>query len=123
MAVQMAFPDTWEEFEKHYGFYDSKQAYTYGNTRLIPSFRVQQWLDHIDDIKHKKQSQKNKMEQAAAMFGKKLFDTFHVKLDSDTVIARFSPYGFEWFDDHCIWSGNGELLNKLLIGQAVIVDE
>ena len=56
----MIFPDTWEEFEANYGFYDCKQAYTFGNTRLIPSFRVQQWLDHIDDIKHKKQSQNNK---------------------------------------------------------------
>jgi len=66
---------------------------------------------------------KNKMEQVAAMFGKKLFDTFHVKLGADTVSARFSPYGFEWFDEHCIWNENGELLNKLLIGQAVIVNE
>ena len=29
----------------------------FGNIRLIPSFRVQQWLDHIDDIKCEKQSQ------------------------------------------------------------------
>jgi hypothetical protein len=65
----------------------------------------------------------NKMEPVAKMFGKKLFDSFHVKLGSDTVIARFSPYGFEWFDDHCIWNKNGELLNELLIGQAVIVDD
>ena len=48
MSDQMTFPDTWEEFEKQYGFYDSKQAYMYGNTRLIPSFRVQQWLDHLE---------------------------------------------------------------------------
>lgn len=66
--------------------------------------------------------QKDKMKQVAAMFGKKLFDTFHVKLGSDTIIARFSPYGFEWYDDHCMWTENGELLNKLLIEQAVIVD-
>ncbi|MCR5440275.1 MAG: hypothetical protein K6F01_12700 [Selenomonas sp.] len=65
----------------------------------------------------------NKMEQVAAMFGKKLFDTVLVISDSDFVSARFSPYGFEWFDEHCIWNKNGELLNKLLIGQAVIVDE
>jgi len=47
----MTFPDTWEEFEKQYGFYDSKQVYMFGNTRLIPSFRVKQWLDHINDMK------------------------------------------------------------------------
>lgn len=76
MSEMMLFPKTWEEFEKHYGFYDSKQAYMFGNTRLIPSFRVQQWLDHIDDIKRKKQSQTNKVEQVAALFGKKLGEEF-----------------------------------------------
>ena len=45
MDEKMLFPKTWEEFEKHQGFYDSKQAYTFGNTRLIPSFRVEQWLE------------------------------------------------------------------------------
>lgn len=65
----------------------------------------------------------NRMAEVAKLFGKKLFDTFHVISDSDFVSARFSPYGFEWFDEHCIWNKNGELLNKLLIGQAVIVDE
>lgn len=44
----MKFPDTWEEFEKHYGFNDIKNVYTFGNLRLIPSFRVQQWLDHLE---------------------------------------------------------------------------
>lgn len=42
----MTFPDTWEEFEKSYGFTDSEEVYTNG-ARLIPSFRVKQWLDHL----------------------------------------------------------------------------
>ena len=46
MGEMMNFPDTWEEFEKSYGFTDSKEVYTNGS-RLIPSFRVKQWLDHI----------------------------------------------------------------------------
>lgn len=46
MADMMEFPNTWEEFEKVYGFADTKQIYTNGS-RLIPSFRVEQWLDHI----------------------------------------------------------------------------
>ncbi|MBO5629633.1 MAG: hypothetical protein J5965_11225 [Aeriscardovia sp.] len=58
----MKFPDTWEEFEKHYGFDDIKNVYTFG-LRLIPSFRVQQWLYHIDDIKRKEQSQKKMKER------------------------------------------------------------
>ena len=43
----MEFPETWEEFEKSYGFTDSDEVYTNGS-RLIQSFRVKQWLDHIN---------------------------------------------------------------------------
>lgn len=46
MSEMMNFPDTWEEYEKLYGFNDSEEIYT-NNSRLIPSFRVKQWLDHI----------------------------------------------------------------------------
>ena len=50
MADVMEFPNTWEEYEKIYGFNDIDQVYTNGS-RLIPSFRVKQWLDHIADRK------------------------------------------------------------------------
>lgn len=43
----MAFPNTWEEYEEDYGFTDTEQIYTNGS-RLIPSFRVKQWLEHIE---------------------------------------------------------------------------
>ena len=43
----MAFPNTWEEFEKNYGFNDVEEIYTNGS-RLIQSFRVKQWLEHLD---------------------------------------------------------------------------
>ena len=46
MSDMMTFPDTWEEFEKSYGFTDNEEVYTNG-ARLIPSFRVKQWLDHL----------------------------------------------------------------------------
>ena len=46
MSDCMVFPNTWEEFEQGYGFVDSEEIYTNGS-RLIPSFRVKQWLDHI----------------------------------------------------------------------------
>ena len=45
----MTFPDTWEEFEKSYGFTDNEEVYTNG-ARLIPSFRVKQWLNHLPSI-------------------------------------------------------------------------
>lgn len=44
---EMDFPKTWEEYEEHYGFNDSEEVYTNGS-RLIPSFRVKQWLDHLE---------------------------------------------------------------------------
>lgn len=61
----MMFPDTWEEFEEDYGFTDKEEIYTNGS-RLIPSFRVEQWLEHIEhktsivqckDCKHLSKSQ------------------------------------------------------------------
>lgn len=50
----MTFPETWEEFEKSYGFDDSEKIYTNGS-RLIPSFRVKQWLDHEESKRETKQ--------------------------------------------------------------------
>ena len=42
----MDFPKTWEEFAEQYGFCDEEQIYTNGAI-LIPVFRVNQWLEHI----------------------------------------------------------------------------
>ena len=52
MSEMMTFPDTWEEFEKLYGFNDAEEIYT-NNSRLIPSFRVKQWLDHLPSVQPK----------------------------------------------------------------------
>ena len=52
MAEQMTFPATWEEYEKFYGFTDKEQVYTNGS-RLILSFRVKQWLDHLPSAERK----------------------------------------------------------------------
>ena len=46
MADIMTFPNTWEEYEEIYGLTDTEQIYTNGS-RLIPSFRVKQWLEHL----------------------------------------------------------------------------
>lgn len=53
MSDLMQFPETWEEFEASYGFTDSDEVYTNG-ARLIPSFRVEQWLEHTGPVKHGK---------------------------------------------------------------------
>lgn len=52
MNEMMTFPDTWEEFEKLYGFNDGEEIYT-NNSRLIPSFRAKQWLDHLPSVQPK----------------------------------------------------------------------
>lgn len=46
----MNFPKTFKEFEEYYGFTDTEEVYTNGS-RLIPVFRVEQWLEHIKEIK------------------------------------------------------------------------
>lgn len=46
----MIFPETWDEFERDYGFTDTEQIYTSGS-RLIQSYRVKQWLEHIEKSK------------------------------------------------------------------------
>lgn len=50
MSDAMVFPETWGEFEESYGFTDREKVYTNGS-RLIPSFRVKQWLDYCKDRK------------------------------------------------------------------------
>ena len=47
MCDKMMFPKTFKEFAEYYGFKDEKWAYT-NNAELIPVFRVEQWLDHIN---------------------------------------------------------------------------
>lgn len=45
MGDMMDFPSTWELFLHDYEFEDAKQIYTNGS-RLIPSFRVEQMIEH-----------------------------------------------------------------------------
>jgi NTP pyrophosphatase (non-canonical NTP hydrolase) len=40
---------TWKEFKELYGFWDDEQIYT-NCAMLIPVFRVEQWLDQINEI-------------------------------------------------------------------------
>ena len=121
----MIFPDAWEEFEKHYGFYDSKQVYMYGNTRLIPSFRVQQWLDYIDDTKRKEQSQKNKMKQVDKIFGKKMGEEFWARIVGNKfeIKCRFTANGFQQSVVDGLWHDNDAFLGLLLLGKAEIEEE
>ena len=73
---QMEFPETWEEFEKDYGFNDSEEVYT-NNSRLIPSFRVKQWLDHLE---------KEPYEMTVEEYRQRMIQAFH-NADCDELIA------------------------------------
>lgn len=55
--IMMDFPETWEEYEQQYGFEDTDEVYTNGS-RLIQSFRVKQWLDHLSVPEREKETPK-----------------------------------------------------------------
>jgi hypothetical protein len=78
-----------------------------------------------------KYGQTNKMEQVAAMFGKKLGEEFTVNrnyyLSCSTVRAKFIDKGFQVLyvskKGRDYWTYNPDSLVDLLIGKAVIVDD
>ena len=63
----------------------------------------------------------NKMPEVARLFGKKLGEEFEVSFFDNISKARFTEYGFEEHFNTPGWWPNGELLQMLLIGEAVVV--
>ena len=51
MADMMNFPKQWEDFLHDYEFEDARRIYTNGS-RLIPSFRVKQMMEHYAPVRH-----------------------------------------------------------------------
>ena len=51
MADMMNFPKRWEDFLHDYEFEDARRIYTNGS-RLIPSFRVKQMMEHYAPARH-----------------------------------------------------------------------
>ena len=51
MADMMNFPKRWEDFLHDYEFEDARRIYTNGS-RLIPSFRVKQMMEHYAMVRH-----------------------------------------------------------------------
>ncbi|SFA76252.1 hypothetical protein [Selenomonas ruminantium] len=81
-------------------------------------------LDKPIIMKWKSETKKNKMEQVAAMFGKKLGEHFCVSCCNTRFLLKFTSDGLWVFDDtwgH--WNGEDGMLEALLTGEAVIVDE
>ena len=67
----------------------------------------------------------NKMEQVAAMFGKKLGERFTVERDYDRFDCEFATCGFVTYGayENPYMDFDGLILEDLLTGRAVIVDE
>lgn len=67
----------------------------------------------------------NKMEQVAAMFGKQLDERFTVKRDYDRFDCEFATCGFVTYGayENPYMDFDGLILEDLLTGRAVIVDE
>ena len=53
MADMMNFPKRWEDFLHDYEFEDDRRIYTNGS-KLIPSFRVKQMMEHYAPVRHGK---------------------------------------------------------------------
>lgn len=70
---------------------------------------------------------KNKMAEVARIFGKELDEQFYVDVFKRKRIARFTVFGVEVLDEvasPCEWNmGYANLLEDLVCGRAVIVDE
>lgn len=48
----MEFPKTWGEFADYYGYIDrSKEIFVGEIEEVIPRFRVEQWLEHIEPVR------------------------------------------------------------------------
>jgi hypothetical protein len=69
-------------------------------------------------------AENNKMSQVAAMFGKKLDEHFCVSCYNTRFLLKFTSDGLWVFDDSWgHWNGEDGMLEALLTGEAVIVDE
>ena len=128
---EMCFPKTWEEFRKQYQIVDTEKVYTNG-VEMIPTFRVEQWLDYMESVKRSQQLKQNKMEQVAAMFGKIIGDYVYIRdgdkpkrryLIIDSGLYRCDGVISSKYECYIKYKTAPKMLMKLLVGKAVIVDD
>ena len=106
MSDMMTFPDTWEEYEKSYGFTDNEEVYTNGS-RLIPSFRVKQWLDHLPSTHSKLEKNSKELEnkngelisRQAAVDALKICDNNEDGINCHKCPLRDERWDGAWQDD------------------------
>lgn len=65
----------------------------------------------------------NKMEAVAQLFGKKLGEEFKMRYLSNIIKAMFTEHGLEEHFLTSEWMLNGELLQMLLAGEVVIIND
>lgn len=82
MADMMNFPKRWEDFLHDYEFEDARRIYTNGS-RLIPSFRVKQMMEHYAPVRHGKWIEQEKY-------------TFGVMYDCSICGDRILDNGHSW---------------------------
>ena len=82
MADMMNFPKRWEDFLHDYEFEDARRIYTNGS-RLIPSFRVKQMMEHYAPVRHGRRVEQEKY-------------TFGVMYDCSICGDRILDNGHSW---------------------------
>lgn len=83
MSDTMNFSNTWEQFLHDYEFEDARRVYTNGS-RLIPSFRVKQMVEHY-------------------------FSTNTSPVGHRKPVIKQRPEKYERYDQYCL-NENGEML-------------
>ena len=80
MADMMNFPKRWEDFLHDYEFEDARRIYTNGS-RLIPSFRVKQMMEHYAPVRHGRWIEQEKytfgVMYDCSICGDRILDTGH----------------------------------------------
>lgn len=82
MADMMNFPKRWEDFLHDYEFEDARRIYTNGS-KLIPSFRVKQMMEHYAPVRHGKWIEQEKY-------------TFGIMYDCSVCGNRILDNGHSW---------------------------
>ena len=82
MADMMIFPKRWEDFLHDYEFEDARRIYINGS-RLIPSFRVKQMMEHYAPVRHGRWIEQEKY-------------TFGVMYDCSICGERILDNGHSW---------------------------
>ena len=98
----------------------------FGKNGELVEFRKKQVLEGaLEIVQRNYKEMPNKMEVVAALFGKRLNERFTVNRKGYRFQARFTEYGLdilgEW--DNPYFDVNANVLQDLLIGEAVIISD